>query len=296
MPLSFDLLKLFSRDMKKRNFLKIRLRVPSEEQDIVSDELVVYGFDGFEQLENELDAWILEERFTYGIKTQMEEWLLEQSGGRWYIIGEEILQERNWNEEWEKTIRAQRIGRFFVHPTWTDETVPEDAIPIAIDPKMAFGTGYHETTRLLLQQLPIYIRPGDRVLDMGTGTGILAIAALLLGASEATGIDIDPWSYDNALENARMNNVAGRLDIRIGSAESIPPGLTHNVILANINRNILLDLASPLIQSLAPGGFLMLSGIMENDMEAFYGNPLYSRLEQVALYSENEWRALIYRK
>jgi len=276
-----------------RTYVKLRLRIPKEEQDLAADDLIAFGFDGFEQLEGELEAWIPENKFTENIKLRFEAWFEEQSGGRWQIIGEETVKERNWNEEWEKSIRPLSVGRFFIHPTWSDEKLPPESIPLVIDPKMAFGTGYHETTRLLLRLLPDHVRPGDRVLDMGTGTGILAIAALLLGASEAAGIDIDPWCYENALENARLNGVSDRLDIRIGSTEQIPSVARYDMILANINRNILLDLAGTLTGHLGPGGILMLSGIMEEDLDAILASPHYASMKRLEERGENEWRALV---
>lgn len=280
----------------KKNYLKIRLFMPQEDHDAAADDLLAFGFEGFEQHDDGLDAWISVDKFSEQAKIRLNQWLEEESGGSWRIMDEEILQERNWNEEWEKTIEPQSIGRFFIHPTWSDQTPPPDSIPITIDPKMAFGTGYHETTRLLLRFLPENVRSGDSVLDMGTGTGILAIAALRLGAGRAIGIDIDPWSYDNALENAILNDVADRLEIRIGSAEMIPEDVQFDLVLANINRNILLDLADVLSGCLASGGILMLSGILEGDVAAITGHPLYRTMELLGTSSENEWRALVYRK
>ncbi len=280
----------------KKNYLKIRLFMPQEDHDAAAADLLAFGFEGFEQHDDVLDAWISADKFTEQARIRLSQLLEEESCGAWRIMDEEILQECNWNEEWEKTIEPQSIGRFFIHPTWSDQTPPSDSIAITIDPKMAFGTGYHETTRLLLRLLPEYVRKDDSVLDMGTGTGILAIAALRLGAGRAIGIDIDPWSYDNALENARLNDVGDRLEIRIGSAEMIPESAQFDLVLANINRNILLDLADVLFDCLAPGGILKLSGILEEDVAAITVHPRYRTMELLRTSSENEWRALVYRK
>jgi ribosomal protein L11 methyltransferase len=278
-----------------RAYVRLKLRIPREEQDLAADDLLAFGFDGFEQSEDELEAWIMENKFTESAKYRVETWVDEQSDGRWQVIGSETVRERNWNEEWEKTIRPLTVGRFFIHPTWSDQPPPPESIPLVIDPKMAFGTGYHETTRLLLRLLPDHVRGGERVLDMGTGTGILAVAALRLGAQTALGIDIDPWCYENALENAVLNGVEDRLEIRIGSSEQIPPDAQYDLILANINRNILLDMAGTLTGRLAPGGVLMLSGILEDDVEAITSQTDYHSMEQLELLEENEWRALVFR-
>ncbi len=280
----------------KKSYLKIRLLMPQEDQDIAADELLAFGFEGFEQHDDAMDAWISAEKFPEREKVRLSQWLEEYSGGSWRIMDEEVQQERNWNREWEKTIKPQVIGRFFIHPTWSDHTPPPGTIPITIDPKMSFGTGYHETTRLLLRLLPGYVKVDDYALDMGTGTGILAVAALRLGAGRAIGIDIDPWSYDNALENAKRNKVDDRLEIRIGSSEMIPTGTKFNLVLANINRNILLDLADVLAGSLAPGGILMLSGILTEDIGSIADHPVYQKLKLLETCSENEWQALVYQK
>ncbi|MDG5765839.1 50S ribosomal protein L11 methyltransferase [Balneolales bacterium ANBcel1] len=275
--------------------LNVRLQVPDELQELVIGELLDYSFEAFEQQEALLSAWISPEKYGDALRERLQEWL---SGlpEECRILSEERVEERNWNEEWEKTIRPQTIGSFHIHPTWTDEPVPADKIAIAIDPKMAFGTGYHETTRLLLHLLPGSVAEGDKVLDMGTGTGILAIGALKLGASEAVGIDLDPWCYDNANENAALNRVAGRLAIRIGSSEQIQDEERFDLILANINRNVLLDLGDELTRRLAPGGRLLLSGILEGDRTAIMAHPAYASLECTDSRQENEWLALVLKK
>ena len=129
---------------------------------------------------------------------------------------------------------------------------------------MAFGTGYHATTRVMLEWLPEVIEEGDKVLDAGTGTGILAIAALKLGAKSAFGFDIDEWSETNAHENILLNEVEN-FDVKLGSTEVIPEGEKYDVILANINRNALIDLVPVLLTFLNEGGKLLLSGLLEED-------------------------------
>ena len=118
--------------------------------------------------------------------------------------------EKNWNSAWEETIRPIRVSeRIVVAPTWHPFNGGPGDIVLTIDPKMSFGTGYHESTRLLLGLMERHLRIGARVLDAGTGTGILAIAALKLGAASAIAFDIDEWSFVNAVDNTRLNGVAG---------------------------------------------------------------------------------------
>ena len=271
------------------------MQVPQEQQEIIIGELQEYGFYGFEQFEKEMAAWILLSEFTDQDRIELSNMLMDLPCPV-SIIDQEVHSEKNWNEEWEKTIQPQCIGKFYIHPTWADAAPPKDFIPIAIDPKMAFGTGYHETTRMLLRMLPDYVSKGSSVLDMGTGTGILAISALKLGASSAVGIDIDPWCFDNANENAGINGMEGRLDIRIGSADMIPENRQFDLILANINTNILLELASELTGRLDDGGHLLLSGLLIEDEDSILEHPEYSKLGPVNRQTENEWLALVLRK
>lgn len=289
-----DCLKRNFKQMKKSH-LKIKLHVPGELQEELISGLLDFGFSGFEQDEQVIEAWIPAERYTSKLGEQVDRWVNTQPNNC-HILEKEYLEERNWNLEWEKSIHPQAIGSFYIHPTWSKAEPPAGAIPITIDPKMAFGTGYHETTRLLLKLLPDYVRPGIRVLDMGTGTGVLAIGALKLGAFRSTGIDIDPWSYQNAMENSVLNDMGDHLEIRIGSVEMIDKTEQFDLILANINRNVLLDLGDDLVKHMSPGGELLLSGIMKGDEGAIAAHPAYRALQSGTTISENEWIAMALKK
>jgi ribosomal protein L11 methyltransferase len=159
---------------------------------------------------------------------------------------------------------------------------------IIIDPKMTFGTGYHETTRLMLRLMETYISPKTSVLDVGTGTGILAIGAAKLGAQKIIGVDIDEWSMENGIENAKRNNVQQQIDIRIGSLETVPE---HNfdVILANIIRNTILDLMDAMCSKLAPSGVLLLSGLLMSDRLTIEEALNVRKFTVLTVLQENEW-------
>lgn len=191
------------------------------------------------------------------------------------------ISDRNWNEEWEASIRPIRVGRFVVQPSWAEgvetaespgptrgaevtrrEEALDAPVELVIDPKMSFGTAWHESTRLLLRSIPERIRTGDRILDAGTGTGILAIAALKLGARRAVGFDIDPWSLRNASENAVLNGVHDRFDVRSGTLDGIPESERFDVALANINRAVLLETLPGLMKRAPVTG---LSGLLVDD-------------------------------
>jgi len=221
-------------------------------------------FDGFQQLENELITYISQERFHIGDRERIER-LLAGFAGDGYIRSEEVVAEQNWNAEREKTIQPQSIGPFFVKPTWATKKAEEGQITLEIDPKMAFGTGYHETTQLMLRQLPKIIEKGQTVLDAGTGTGILAIAAAKLGASQVLGFDIDEWSVTNARENIYLNDVAEQIRIEQGTHVEAVDNEKFDVILANIHQQVIADMIPFFSQSLKENGQLLLSGLLERD-------------------------------
>ena len=196
--------------------LAITILISENYKEILMSELVDLGFHGFEELESKVVSYIASHELK-PFKIELIKSLLKKYPGNNCIISEQEIDDKNWNESWEATIKPQVIGKFVVIPTWSGEPVPDDKIPLFIDPKMSFGTGYHATTRLMLKALPEIINRNDSVLDVGTGTGILCITAIKLGAGDATGLDIDEWSYKNALENVDLNDVTDSITIKHGS-------------------------------------------------------------------------------
>ena len=204
---------------------------------------------------------------------------------------ETTVPDQNWNAAWEATIQPTRVGPFVVAPTWAD--LPSDLAALTvlrIDPKMAFGTGYHESTRLALGLVAGRVPAGARVLDVGAGTGVLALAALKTGAASAVGVDIDPWSVENARENAALNGVADRFENRLGSIEEVPE-TGFDLVLANILRVILVPMMPDLAARLAPGGRLVLAGILRTERETRRAAAAASGLALADEATENEWWA-----
>ena len=171
------------------------------------------------------------------------------------------VEQADWENGWKKYYHTLRIGqRLVVCPSW--ETPPADGCVLRLDPGMAFGTGTHETTALCLEQLDGLVRGGERVLDVGCGSGILAIAALLLGAKEADGIDIDPMCVRTAGENAALNGVADRLTVRVGDLSEQAHG-KYDIVCANIVANAIKSLSPAVPALLADGGVYITSGIID---------------------------------
>ncbi len=171
------------------------------------------------------------------------------------------VEQADWENGWKKYYHAVNVGpRLTVCPSW--EEPPTGRTVLRLDPGMAFGTGTHETTALCLAQLDERLRGGERVLDVGTGSGILAIAALLLGASHADGVDIDPMCVRTAAENAALNGVADRFTVRVGDLSEQARG-PYDVVCANIVANAIKALSPAVPALLAPGGVYLTSGIID---------------------------------
>ncbi|HKJ30615.1 MAG TPA: 50S ribosomal protein L11 methyltransferase [Balneolales bacterium] len=276
------------------DYLKLEIIIPSDYQESLIAELFEMDFEGFEQYDDRILAYIPQNRFSDVYREEIEQWL-SSLREHCYIEKEEIEETRNYNEEWEQSIQQQSIGNFFVRPTWLPGNAPEGMILLEIDPKMAFGTGYHETTRLMLRAIPKFVKKGDRVLDVGTGTGILSIAAVKIGAHSSLGFDIDEWSYDNANENIMINNVKDRVIIIKGSFDVINADSRYDVILANVNRTAILSMDKELVGHLNKEGTLLLSGLLEQERNIILQNEYFKKLKLVHEDQEGEWIVLIFK-
>jgi ribosomal protein L11 methyltransferase len=206
-----------------------------------------------------------------------------------------LVDEADWADVWKAHFPVMRIGRrIVIRPTWRRHRAQPEDVVLALDPGMAFGTGLHPTTRLCLAAVEAAADRGDldraRVLDVGCGSGILAIAAARLGAAHVLGIDIDPIAVEATIANARRNRLARRIHARIGSLPSAES--PHDIVLANLIASVLIALAVPLRDELRPGGLLLASGIFV-DREAEVAAAFRSAgLDVVERTVEGDWVAL----
>lgn len=269
------------------NYLRVEFELSSDLHEFFIAELMDLDFYGFEQFDDKLVAYIEKTRFNDSNREYLEQLIAAYSGDS-FLEFEDVAQQ-NWNQTWEQTIQPQRIGRFLVKPTWSKETPAENEILLEIDPKMSFGTGYHATTRLVLRQLQKIDLNGKKVLDAGTGTGILAIAAVKLGAKKAVGFDTDPWSRDNARENTFLNEVDESVEVRFGGIETVDKLESFDVVLANINRNVLLEILPFLVNHTVEGGIMCLSGLLETDEDAIRNKVEKLPVQITDVKQEKEW-------
>lgn len=246
------------------------------------------GFDSFQETDSGLLAFAPaaeHARWTQEIDDLAERFPLSYTSAP--------LEDKNWNEEWEKQFSPLQIGeRLFIRADF-HAPKPEVEQELVITPKMAFGTGHHPTTHMMCELLFAQDLKGKRVFDYGCGTGVLAILALRLGAAAADAVDIESWSADNTLENAERNGVTIN-QITHGTLADVPAGEAYDLILANINRNVILATAETLYTRLAAGGTALFSGILASDEQL-----LVERLTNVGFHHQEtrrreDWRAFVF--
>jgi len=206
--------------------------------------------------------------------------------------------DQDWGESWKRDLRPFLVGRVFVRPSWIAEAPPPGCAEVVLDPGMAFGTGSHPTTALCLAAISrlLEARPGQRLLDVGTGSGLLAIAAARLGAAEVAGTDNDPVALAVARENAERNGVALRLHLAPAPAAALRG--PYDLVVANILANTLVELAPELARQVAEGGALLLSGLLAGQEEAVRQAYLDEGLlaDRAGDGAEGEWRLLALRR
>ncbi len=244
--------------------------------------------EGIEELEDSIKVYVSAENID-----SFEEYLNDIISQHEVSYTKEILEEKNWNEAWEQSFQPVLIGqlagiRASFHPAFAD--VKYDII---INPKMSFGTGHHATTRQVMEMMEKMEISGKKVLDCGSGTGILAILAAKMEAGHVVAVDNDPWCYENHQENNILNKVDTR--VILGSVEDIPIH-DFDIILANIQRNYLLENMHLLAERLKPGGELIISGFFPSDNKDLLDKALENDLiAQYSTDSEN-WSCILLKK
>lgn len=275
-------------------YTKVQVEVTPVNQ--IANELLMaqmgeMGFDSFEEYEKGFNAYIPSELFKQVNISDIE----SPIDGVELVFDTEVIADQNWNNEWEKNffqpivIADQCVIRSSFH-----ELDHKSQYEIIIDPRMSFGTGHHETTSLMVH----YILDTDvknlNVLDMGCGTAILGMLCSKKGAAHITGIDIDEWAYNNALENIKLNHVTN-MDVLLGGAELLKEQC-FDLILANINRNILLNDMAKYAEALKPGGHIFFSGFYTEDVDTINNMANQYNLALKSKKTDNNWTALAYIK
>ncbi|TXK36675.1 50S ribosomal protein L11 methyltransferase [Pontibacter qinzhouensis] len=271
------------------DFIEVNLRVTPHFVDIFIAELGEIGFDAFVETDSGFCAYVTENLFD---KTALDEMLQRYQGMVKVDYKVQKIERQNWNEEWERNFEPLFIaGQVSVRASFHER--PEAATyDVIINPKMSFGTGHHETTTLMIENQLTLDHTGKRVLDMGCGTGILAIAAAQFGANDLVAVDIEDWTVENARENAELNNTT--IDVRLGGAEQLEEEKPFDIVLANINRNVLLDDMPAYKAVLVPQGWLVLSGFYTEDLPIIKEKAASLGLVYTSHREKNNWVSAIF--
>ncbi|MDX5423234.1 MAG: 50S ribosomal protein L11 methyltransferase [Hymenobacteraceae bacterium] len=273
------------------DFIEVNLKVNADFADILTAELGELGFDAFVETEDGFSAYISEGIFS---EEALKETLERYADFVQVTYSTQKIARQNWNEEWERNFEPLYIGeQVSVRASFHEK--PEKArYDIVINPKMSFGTGHHETTTLMIENQLTLDHQNKRVLDMGCGTGILAIMAGELGASEIVAVEIEDWTVENARENAALNNYPA-IDVRLGGAETIEGEKPFDIILANINRNVLLEDMPAYKAVLKPEGWLLLSGFYTEDLPMLQERASELGLTYISHRVKNNWVSAIFK-
>lgn len=210
-------------------------------------------------------------------------------------LAERLVDEALWEKGWREGFHTIKVGRLVVRPPWEAYTPQPGELVMVLEPGLAFGTGHHPTTRLCLEWMQEMLTPGQRILDIGTGSGILAIGAALLGAAEVLALDTDPLAVRSARQNVQRNGLASRVRVRRGSIPW-PQGGPFDGILANISAKVISALAPFLWDALHPGGWVIASGILREHLGSVAEDMHKAGFPAPQVRSEGEWIALLARR
>ncbi len=269
-------------------YTKLSIHATEEQGEILAAYLAEFPFDSFDYVEDMFNAYIPQSELE-GCQEKVEQ-LLEEEGVLDYYF--EDIEAQNWNALWESNFDEVEVrDKVFIRAPFHNARPDYKGLEIIIQPKMSFGTGHHATTRLMVEMLLGAHLNGKRVLDMGSGTGVLAIVAAKLGAESVLAVEIDDMAEESVRENILLNDVGERVKSVCGDARAIE-GEKFDLVLANINRNVLLADMAAYASTLSKGGELVISGFLAEDVPMLQRKAKSLGLKKVKLLSHDEWQAV----
>jgi len=273
-------------------YIKVTFSVPEDFADILIAELNEFHYDSFAAEGDQLDAYVVKEYFD---ERCLQDLVLKYKELIPVGYTFEDLEDKNWNEEWEKNFDPVRIANCCMIRASFHEQDPDYPLEIVINPKMSFGTGHHETTSLMIEN-QLNIDHKDKVImDAGSGTGILAILAEKLGAYSVDAFDIEDWAFNNMEENVQLNNCS-TISVKQGTIETLDLREQYDILLANINKNVLLEEMPHYAGKLKKGGMLLLSGFYKTDQEDISVKAGSYKLKLEKESYKNNWACLVFSK
>ncbi|GAB4048472.1 50S ribosomal protein L11 methyltransferase [Spirosoma litoris] len=274
------------------NYTELQLRLSPDYTDILTAELAELGFESFVETDEGLSAYIVESDFD---EKAVQELIAKYEGQTAIAYEVSSLEKRNWNAEWERDYEPIEVADQVRVRASFHESDARFRYDIVINPKMSFGTGHHETTAMMLEQQLGLDFAGKSVLDVGSGTGILAILAEKMGAQTVLAFDIEEWAVENARENAELNDCP-KTTVFQGTIADVDPTTQYDIVLANINRNILLAEIPSYTNLLTNNGYLVVSGFYENDAPDIEQKAVEVGLSLANRATTNQWTSLSFYK
>ncbi len=274
------------------NYIELKLTVSPDFTDILTAELVELGFESFVETDEGLNAYIVEPDFH---EEPIQELVVKYANQTAiaYAIGS--LEKRNWNAEWESGYEPIEVASQVRVRASFHQKDARFRYDIVINPKMSFGTGHHETTAMMLEHQLGLDFTDKTVLDVGSGTGILAVLAAKMGARSVLAFDIEEWAVENARENAELNDCP-QITVFQGTIADVDPASRYDLVLANINRNVLLAEIPAYTHLLNEGGYLLVSGFYEADAPDIEQKAVESELTPKGKLTKNQWVSLRFAK
>ena len=270
------------------DYFELKIKVNPESQqanEVLIAQLAEIGFESFTEDESGLSAFIKAPDYSDEINNKLDDLIIPEGTQISYKINE--IKDQNWNAQWESSFEPIIVDNRCLVRASFHKGLPDLDYDVIIDPKMAFGTGHHQTTHLMIEAILNDEFSGKVVLDMGCGTGVLAILAEMKGAASIDAIDIDEWAYQNTIENMKVNGCEKIIPL-LGDVNLIKEK-SYNTILANINLNILLADIQHYVKSLLPNGNLYLSGILKTDIETILNTAEKYGLIHLSTATRGEW-------
>jgi ribosomal protein L11 methyltransferase len=276
-------------------YILFKLRIHDEHHDDAAGLLSAYPIEGIEVGMDLLSVCFTQSNW----KPEFESAILSDlAAASIPVLSSELgtEEDQNWNAEWEKSIDPVVVNeRIVILPEWRADEHPEIPMRLIITPKMSFGTGHHATTRMMCRLMEDLVEPGSRWIDVGTGTGVLAILAVKLGASHVYAFDNSEWSVINAQENIERNDTAHAITLEEKGLDDVAFTEQVDGIAANLYRHLVIPYAPTFVKVVRPGGVICVSGILKYDIEDISDAFRATGAEEIASLAESEWCALAFR-
>lgn len=278
-----------------KTYKEFQIRTNPFLPEIVTGVLWELNISGLMEEENFLKVFVNEDDISKSVIKKLLGKLMEEQLITDFSVEEKRLENRNWNEEWEKNLNVIRVtDKIVIKPSYKEYKPLKSEIVITIDPKMSFGTGEHQTTKLMLKLIEKHLKQGMKILDVGSGTAVLSIAAIKLGAELAIAIDDDELCLVYGNENCRINSIENKIDIRTGEIKDIEEK-DFDLVFANIQKNVLIEIADQIKYRLKEDGLVFLSGLLdgdERDIVKHYTKIEFQLIDKLQL---DEWVAVAFR-